>query len=398
MDTNRRGLLLGGLAVAGGLAGCLEETRGGDETASAADTDDGDAASNASTDDDAASDAEAEESDDVDGGDGVPEAARAAGEETIAAVAAGDIEAAIDDAPVDVIETRSRDDWADDYEGVWKPESTDSIAFADGDADEELAAGFDDRTATDVTTAYRLEYDVAFEARGERYDRSVTVAAVRIDGDWNTWIGEWFTPSPEAAVDVDAVDPTTVAITLTSRDDPATVFVRGGGIDDPTDYRLADVGDTLTVTADDAGSGSFEVVASIEGPDSETATTLETFSLVDPSGWTDVEEIVLDGRTVNWVGVEPEPIEGVENPTLVLRDGKEYRITARNGNSTLHTFMLRDENDAVVDDHETSLIEQDEQRQLTVTATDDLASYACEPHEPMMYGDIVVVDSFEDEG
>lgn len=394
MNTNRRNLVLGGLAVASGLAGCLDDTRGTDETASESDADNGTATSNASA-DDASTDTP-----DSDNGDGVPEAARTAGKATIEAIADGEFEAAAADAPAAFLEDRSRDEWTTAYERFWQPDAIRSIEFSAGETDESLGTAFDELAGTDGTTASQLEYDVAFETQGEQYERPVTVAAVRIDGDWYTWIdgSGWLTLRAQAAVDVSREDPGTVTITLMDRSDLTSVFVRGDGIDEPADYRLETVGDRLTVTADDVSAGPFDVVASIEGPDSETATTLETFSLTDPSAWADVEEITLEGQTGSWTGVEPAHIEGIENPTLVLQEGREYTITVTNGDGAIHKFELRDEDDAVVDDYETDLIEaEDGRRQLTVTASDELASYACAPHEAMMNGKVVLVDSFDDE-
>ncbi|RKD95359.1 plastocyanin/azurin family copper-binding protein [Halopiger aswanensis] len=390
MNTNRRTLILGGVAVASALAGCLNDTRG-DETQADATADNGTATSSESGDD-------GTDTTDSDTSDGAPEAARTAGRATLEAITDGEFDEAAADAPTAFLEDRSRDERRNAYERLWQPDRIRSIEFSASDTDESLATAFDELAATDGTQTYQLEYDVAFETQGERYERPVTVAAAQIDGDWYTWVdGDgWLTLRPQAAVDVSREDPGTVTITLMDRSELTTVFVRGDGIDEPADYRLESVGDRLTITVADVGSGPFDVVASIEGPDSETATTLETVSLTDPSAWADVEEITLEGRTVSWEGVEPAHIEGIENPTLVLQKGRAYTITVTNGDGAIHKFELRDEDDAVVDDYETDLLEgEGAEQELTVTASDELASYACAPHESLMDGDITVVDSFD---
>lgn len=392
MKTNRRKMVLGGLAVASGFAGCLDDTRSDDEPDPNPDADDGTAAPNESTDD-------STDATDSDDGNVVPDAARTVGEETVEAIANAEFEEAAGNAPPAYFEAVDRELWTVTYEEFWQPNAIRSITFADGEGDESVTTSFAEQEGIDEATGYRLEYDVAFETQGERYERPVAVAAVRVDGDWYAWIDEdgWLSLRTQAAVDVSKEDMTTVTITFTSRNGPATVFVRGGGIDEPTDYRLDEVGDALTVTADDVGSGSFEVVASTDGPDSATATTVATFSVVDPSAWAATEEVVLEGQTPRWVGVEPTHIEGVENPVLVLREGREYTITATNGDGSIHKFELRDEDDAVVDDYETDFLEgEGAEQQLTVTASDELASYACVPHESLMHADVTVVDSFDE--
>ena len=120
----------------------------------------------------------------------------------------------------------------------------------------------------------------------------------------------------------------------------------------------------------------------------------------DVEEWEDVDEIVLDGYTPGWEGVEPEAIEGEENPTLVLFEGQEYDITWENMDGEPHNIEIWDEDEEVVDDYQTEIIEEEGETQtLTIDeVTDEMAQYVCEVHIGTMIGDIQVeTENGEDE-
>ena len=102
------------------------------------------------------------------------------------------------------------------------------------------------------------------------------------------------------------------------------------------------------------------------------------------------EQILLEGITGGYVGIEPSDIEGVENPTLVLEDGEEYEIGWTQGDGASHNVELWDSSENMVEDYGTSLTDDPGDGDfLTFTATDEIAYYRCNPH-PDMQGEIDV--------
>ncbi|MGQ3412158.1 DUF7537 family lipoprotein [Natrinema sp. LN54] len=99
----------------------------------------------------------------------------------------------------------------------------------------------------------------------------------------------------------------------------------------------------------------------------------------------------LAGEISAWVGRAPSAIAGVENPTLVLEAGESYEIGWSVGNGAAHNIEIRDENDEVIDDYETEVTTDPGPEQfLDITASEEMAKYVCNPHEPLMNGDIKV--------
>lgn len=182
-----------------------------------------------------------------------------------------------------------------------------------------------------MTAALELRYAVTHETDGETVTDSAYVNVVEIDGDWS-----------------------------------ATLSI-GGSRD-----RCAPESEF-----DDEEDGS----ESDAGSDDEQS--------LDGAVWEDVDEIVLEANVTGWVGVEPAPIDGVENPTLLLFEGHEYEIEWRHGDSAMHSFQLRDVDGEPL--AETEPVEPDRTPlSLTIHATAAMDEYVCEPHASMMAGDIVV--------
>ncbi|MFP8955548.1 plastocyanin/azurin family copper-binding protein [Natrialbaceae archaeon A-CW3] len=107
----------------------------------------------------------------------------------------------------------------------------------------------------------------------------------------------------------------------------------------------------------------------------------------DPAEWEAVSEIELDGQVEQWTGVSPDPIDGVENPTLVLFAGNEYELTWYNQDGQEHNIAFVDDGDDVI--AETEWTDDDEQS-LTFEATEEMVEYHCEPHQTSMVGDVEV--------
>lgn len=139
-----------------------------------------------------------------------------------------------------------------------------------------------------------------------------------------------------------------------------------------------------SVDAGETELASDENTAGSEGANESTV----------PGDWDSVNEIRLETAITVWTGVDPAPIEGESNPTLVLIAGREYAITWENADGFRHNLELRDENDAVVDGYATaSLVTEGETQTLTFEATPAMAAYVCDPHEPTMRGDLEILEA-----
>lgn len=115
---------------------------------------------------------------------------------------------------------------------------------------------------------------------------------------------------------------------------------------------------------------------------------------LDPDDWEDVESIELDGYTRNWIGVSPDHIEDITNPTLLLFEGREYEISWTNRDGSPHNIAIRDEDQSVVDDYRTSnKRDRDESQTLEFEATTEMHEYVCQPHPHSMIGYLQVEDA-----
>ncbi|AGB39003.1 twin-arginine translocation signal domain-containing protein [Natronococcus occultus] len=102
-------------------------------------------------------------------------------------------------------------------------------------------------------------------------------------------------------------------------------------------------------------------------------------------------EIVLDGYASHWEGIEPDEIDGEDNPTLVLEEGEEYTIEWINADGVAHDLQIWDEDDELVDDLATDSIDDEgEGDSLEFTAEPEMVTYVCEYHETNQVGDLVV--------
>lgn len=129
-----------------------------------------------------------------------------------------------------------------------------------------------------------------------------------------------------------------------------------------------------------AGLGSL--LAGCAGDDVE--------SEYDPDAWAGVEEIVLEGHAQGWEGVSPAPIEGAENPTLVLFEGETYDVTWENADGEVHNFVVRDDDGEPLETSE-DLADEGEHLTLSLEADESMDAYVCEYHETQMGGDVVVI-------
>ncbi|WIV67839.1 cupredoxin domain-containing protein [Natrialbaceae archaeon AArc-T1-2] len=380
---DRRQVLLGsGAMVTSVLAGCTGN--GDDEPA----TDDG-------VDDEG--DAGSEDETGV-----VLESACDAGEAVIEAVAAGEHDEAIAYSPHQHFHEggeRYRDDLHRHYESVTHPDEVHAVVCENNASDERLLADAREMFDADVNDAAIVTYTVDLEVVGNRYDSSINVGTLELDGEWYAEFRQDLVPGPRAIVDVDGDRSRSVEITVSSLPRANGVYVRGDGIDDPSAYVLDEAGETLSITADEEGIGGYTVIAYIgDAPsDVRTGVDVETFRVVgetaDEASWEDVYEIELEGLTGGWVGVSPGQIAGVENPTLRLVEGREYDLTWTNVDGGHHNVAMIDADEDVLEGYETEVVTDEGERQtLTFTATDEIVQYYCDSHQNLMRGDIEIME------
>jgi hypothetical protein len=113
---------------------------------------------------------------------------------------------------------------------------------------------------------------------------------------------------------------------------------------------------------------------------------------VDPKTWHDVERIRLDAYVGGWVGVEPTHIDRVENPTLVLFEGRPYELVCENRDNVKHNLAIWDATDERIGEYATDVVENTgAEAALTLTASDEMATYICEHQPRIQLGNIEVV-------
>ncbi len=157
----------------------------------------------------------------------------------------------------------------------------------------------------------------------------------------------------------------------------------GGVDDDPSDDGKESQNEASDNGGDD-GESRTEGAADDETETSELNTDDEDGARDSHDGsdaWTGVDEIVLSATTAGWKGVEPEPIEGEENPALVLEAGREYVLSWKNEDGQPHNIEIWDESGDLVDDYGTELMEEAGTTQsLEFEASAEMAEYVCEIH------------------
>ncbi|EMA40857.1 hypothetical protein [Halobiforma nitratireducens] len=114
----------------------------------------------------------------------------------------------------------------------------------------------------------------------------------------------------------------------------------------------------------------------------------------DPDSWRDIDRIRFDGYVGGWVGVEPDHVDRVENPTLVLVAGREYELTWRNRDGMHHNVAFWDADRNVVRDYSTDGTDvEDDIETLAFEATTEMETYRCEYQPEGQWGHVEVVDA-----
>ncbi|ELY41506.1 PQQ-dependent sugar dehydrogenase [Natronorubrum tibetense] len=114
---------------------------------------------------------------------------------------------------------------------------------------------------------------------------------------------------------------------------------------------------------------------------------------VDPA---EPQEFVFNGVVPAWFGMEPEEIDGEENPTLELTAGETYQFTWENGDGDPHNVVILDANDDILERTEI-MQEAGESQTLEFEATEEMDRYLCEVHPGTMVGSIQVEPPEEEE-
>ncbi|MHC3439469.1 cupredoxin domain-containing protein [Natrialbaceae archaeon A-gly3] len=103
----------------------------------------------------------------------------------------------------------------------------------------------------------------------------------------------------------------------------------------------------------------------------------------------------LRGRVTNWLGVAPEEIEGVTNPTLEIVPGEEYEVVWENEDGVTHNFAILDDDGDVV--LSTDFVRSSGETQtVEFTAQEEFAEYLCQPHPNTMRGAFELVEEVDE--
>ncbi|QCC58927.1 hypothetical protein DVR14_09905 [Natrinema thermotolerans] len=150
-------------------------------------------------------------------------------------------------------------------------------------------------------------------------------------------------------------------------DEPGTggeTDVDDGSGADGSDGDAASNGDNTVDTDDtDSKDGEGEPTETDRGYEIEPGTT-----------------VVFRSLAMSWEGVAPSPIEGAENPNLILQEGESYTITWAENEQGMHNLAIYDDSESAVAGP-TELVSEDEpDLSVEFEASSDTVEYVCEPH------------------
>ncbi|WP_254764267.1 hypothetical protein [Natrinema marinum] len=280
-------------------------------------------------------------------------------------------------------------------ETAWVQEALDIWAEPEAERVEKVTYEYDSRGERERDSAVYIDGDrgatTGLDSVTQRSADSVIEAALEPIGNWVRRIeGEY---DGTATIGTERVH--RISVTgIDGKNEFDDEFTAGGTVLVDGTGRIRSVRLRQAETAD--GSSDFSVEFDCDDLGETTVVRPEWADELEPAGITAIElepgtAIDLSAEIPAWVGLAPEPIAGLENPPLALESGESYTIGWSEGDGAAHNLQLRDENGDVVNGLETEVTTDPagEQR-LEFVASDELASYACEPHAPLMNGDIEV--------
>lgn len=112
----------------------------------------------------------------------------------------------------------------------------------------------------------------------------------------------------------------------------------------------------------------------------------------DIAQWEDVDEFYFEGRVEAWTGLEPDLIDGEDNPTITLIEGQEYDFRWVNADGVLHNMEIRDDDGEIIDDYQSDDVSEEGEEAVIegVVATEEMDVYICMFHTTTQVGDIEV--------
>ncbi|WP_225741291.1 plastocyanin/azurin family copper-binding protein [Halorussus halophilus] len=147
-----------------------------------------------------------------------------------------------------------------------------------------------------------------------------------------------------------------------------------------------------TVGAASALGGAGVVGAQETTTEQETTTSGEETTSVTG----DVTTILLGARTDYWLGLAPQEIEGVQNPTLPLRADGQYQLLWVNLDGERHRLLINDDSGETLETGDFSEA-VGAKRALPFVANESMAQYQCEFHPEQMRGSLELGDGFGSE-
>ncbi|WP_225335345.1 family 16 glycoside hydrolase [Halomicrobium urmianum] len=99
----------------------------------------------------------------------------------------------------------------------------------------------------------------------------------------------------------------------------------------------------------------------------------------------------IAGGTHLWVGVSPDSIAELTNPTLELTAGETYTVEWTNTDGEEHNFVIADADGTELVASET-VSEEGATQSVEFEATEEMATYYCDPHSTSQRGDVRIAD------
>ena len=118
----------------------------------------------------------------------------------------------------------------------------------------------------------------------------------------------------------------------------------------------------------------------------------------DEQEWAEIQSVILEGTTDAWTGLEPDLIDGEDNPEIILNENQEYEVSWTNADGEPHALAIVTDEGDILDDLQTDVVDQEgEGGSLTVEPTEEMAYYVCTEHENTQRGELVYLTELDDD-